>query len=233
MENIVLKLISIFVIFLLTLLGGLLPFLSVYRKEEAKFFICGQHFARGIFLGTALLHIFPEAMLGFYRLYPEIDYPVIALILVTTLVLLNLIEYIVLYFFRRSVSETQHFTVYLLIIFLSVHSIIEGAALGVGATVAEILIILIAILAHKGSAAFALVIKMQQYTLSKKFVLKILLLFACMTPLGILAGSVIENFQRGQGGQLTLSIINAITAGTFLFIACFEQEQLSRIISQH
>ena len=98
---------------------------------------------------------------------------------------------------------------------------LAGAALGIETTIATFIIIFIAIIAHKGSAAFALGVSMQKSTLNKKAMVKLLLLFSIMTPIGILFGSVLTECLKAAQGRLAEAIFNAIAAGTFIYIAAF------------
>jgi len=102
---------------------------------------------------------------------------------------------------------------------LSVHSIIVGIALGTEQTMSQSLIILAAILAHKGSAAFALGASLFRGGISKARLIKIIFFFSLMTPLGLLAGIMLTALMTGKAEQVATSIFDALAAGTFIYIA--------------
>jgi zinc transporter ZupT len=104
-------------------------------------------------------------------------------------------------------------------ILLSVHSLIEGAALGIGFSLMSIVILFIAIVSHKGAESFSLTIEMQKKMMPPKIALNLLLIFACMTPFGILFGSVLNSYLQASSVFLAESIFDAVAAGTFFYIA--------------
>jgi len=87
---------------------------------------------------------------------------------------------------------------------------------------AQSLIIAIAVLAHKGSAAFALVVDMLKNDMSKKMILKLVTLFSLMTPVGIFLGVFIAGQTSGHMTELLIATFDALAAGTFLYIAIME-----------
>ena len=77
-----------------------------------------------------------------------------------------------------------------LLVVLSIHSVIAGIALGIETELAASLLVMIAILSHKGSAAFALIVSVQAAGADRRRLLRVLTIFVVMTPLGILLGTV-------------------------------------------
>ena len=71
------------------------------------------------------------------------------------------------------------------------------------------MMLLIAILAHKGSESFALCITMLRHTLPFPRILFIILLFSLMTPIGIGLGATINQFAFARNGELAAAIFNA------------------------
>lgn len=103
----------------------------------------------------------------------------------------------------------------MLMLALSFHSLMEGAALGATSSEAGAVDVFIAILAHKGIAAFMLgVTLMAMRPSSVKYALA-MLWFACMTPVGVAIGEQLEGGQLGAAFQ-------AISGGTFLYIGAVE-----------
>ncbi len=111
---------------------------------------------------------------------------------------------------------------YILILILSIHSIIAGIALGTENVMGQYIIITMVILAHKGSAAFALAISMLKSKIDKKSIIKLIVLFSFMTPLGVLIGSFIANVLTGAKAEFSVALFDALAAGTFLYVAIMD-----------
>jgi hypothetical protein len=112
---------------------------------------------------------------------------------------------------------------FVLLIALSFHSIVAGMALGIAENAFESL--LIAILAHKGFAAFALSHSFVQsrneegsMTFSNCQIAGWMGFFACTTPVGILIGTGI----RTEIDNTTTAVLTAVASGTFLFVGIVE-----------
>ena len=108
---------------------------------------------------------------------------------------------------------------YMLTVVLSVHSLIAGIALGAETTVSMAAIILFAILAHKGSAAFALGVSLLRAGIPAGRVRRIVLLFSITTPAGIMLGAGLTQLMTGAGEALFEAGFDALAAGTFLYVA--------------
>lgn len=100
---------------------------------------------------------------------------------------------------------------------LSFHSVMEG--MGVGAANHEAWDILIAILAHKSLAAFALALEFLHHRASSRQMLVSLGTFSLMTPLGILLGSMLVNATHETPAS---GVCSALAGGTFLYVAIME-----------
>ena len=109
-------------------------------------------------------------------------------------------------------------TPYILMLALSIHAIFEGIALGLQAGFFMTLDIVVAIAIHKGAASSALGISLVK-TFPDDFglVKKLILIFACATPLGVTIGILASN-----AGDLVNVIMSSLAAGTFIYIACTE-----------
>ncbi|KAG7393503.1 hypothetical protein PHYPSEUDO_007340 [Phytophthora pseudosyringae] len=100
---------------------------------------------------------------------------------------------------------------------LSFHSVMEG--MGMGASSSPAWDILVAILAHKSLAAFALALEFLHHNVSRKQLLSSVAVFSLMTPTGILFGRLLvdTNHATPAGG-----VCAAFAGGTFLFVAIME-----------
>lgn len=177
----------------------------------------GEALASGIFLGTAFFHMLPDAVKLFNGLYGQLTYPIPEIICVFGFLLLLFLER--LSYSYASVSTSKHSIPYLLAFILILHAIIEGAALGIGSTISETIMLFIAILAHKGSESFALCITLLRYQIPFRRIVFIVIFAALMTPLGIGLGATINLFTFARNGQLVAALFNAFAAGTFLYIS--------------
>ena len=103
---------------------------------------------------------------------------------------------------------------------LSIHSLIAGVTLGIS-TAAGASVLLMAILAHKGAAGFALGSTFREAAIPPHTRIPALLVFVGSTPLGvILGGAAIDIFGSGDGAAVAW--FKAVAAGTFLYIATLD-----------
>uniref|UniRef100_M4BMB1 Uncharacterized protein n=1 Tax=Hyaloperonospora arabidopsidis (strain Emoy2) TaxID=559515 RepID=M4BMB1_HYAAE len=100
---------------------------------------------------------------------------------------------------------------------LSFHSVMEGMGMGASSTPAWD--ILIAILAHKSLAAFALALELLHHDVPRMQLLSSIAVFSLMTPMGILFGRLlVDTTQATPAG----GVCAALAGGTFLFVAIME-----------
>ena len=111
---------------------------------------------------------------------------------------------------------------YVLIFILSIHSIIVGIALGTETAMNQSIIIAIAVLAHKGSAAFALGVSMLKSKIEASKIAKFIVIFSVMTPFGIVIGALLSHALDGTAVEFSIAVFDALAAGTFLYIAIMD-----------
>lgn len=110
----------------------------------------------------------------------------------------------------------------LLFLVLSVHSVIEGMALGVQWSIAGTIDIAVAITAHKWVESFALGVSMVREEMPLRRMLVLALSYALMTPLGgVLGMLLLSSLTDGAGGVFT-AIVTAIAGGTFMYVAVID-----------
>lgn len=211
------------IILCIALIFGLFPILIRVNGLTKKILSYGESFAGGIFLGAGLIHLLSDAQNGLSTAFNS-TYPLAFVICAFTILGLRMIEEgtIKLLVCRNEACKhprLQPWLAYLLAILLSIHSVIAGVALGIETTLSTFIIIFIAIISHKGSAAFALGVSMRKQGLMQNTMLKLMLLFSLMTPIGIIFGSFFARFLVANSGQVMSGIFNAIAAGTFIYIA--------------
>lgn len=202
------------IIFIATLLGGLWPLL---RKQSGRLttaeFPIGESIASGIFFGAGLLHMLPDAAQSFTA--AGYHYPWPFLIAALSFLLLLLLEHISVTLQHQQRSGL-HSVALITLAMLSIHSLLEGAAVGVASTMATTLIIFIAIIAHKSAASFALAMHLTRSKLNTSQIIVGFGFFALMTPIGIFAGNHV--LLPTETYTLLAPIFSSLAAGTFLYI---------------
>ena len=204
--------------------GGAIPLLAARHHSSHRILSLGNALAGGIFLGAGFLHLLPEAS---EALEGVIEYPLAPLLAAVGVCVLLLIDRVLLESARPKGSgreeETQQpiYPVVLLVV-LSVHSVIAGIALGLEPELAASLLVMIAILCHKGSAAFALAVSVFASGADTRRVWRTLAIFVTMTPLGIAIGTGASSLLEGQVATLIEGSFNALAAGTFVYVAILD-----------
>lgn len=209
----ILKISCILLILLSTILAAVYPFSRKIKHPTHADFPIGEALASGIFLGAGLIHMLGEASGGFNRLGYE--YPIAFLLAGGMFLVLLWFEHLGREMHEHKHGETTGFA-QLTVIMLSVHSFLEGTALGLSDSLSLMLVILTAILAHKWAASFALAIQINKSQLSIRTGLLLFLIFAVMTPLGILSGTVTMSHMKSF--PLLEPIFISLAAGTFLYL---------------
>jgi zinc transporter 1/2/3 len=109
-------------------------------------------------------------------------------------------------------------TAVLMAVALCFHSLLEGAAMGAQPTIANSLHIFIAIVSHKGLAAYALGSSIAESNVEFRRFLSVALPFTLASPIGIFIGFIISDVAQGVGA----AAISALASGTFLYVAFME-----------
>ena len=200
-------------ILVLSLASGYLPFHTRLKGGGVgKDFPFGEALASGIFLGAGLIHMLGEANRGFAN--ANIHYPIAYVLCGTVFLILLLLEHIGTEL-KHHTSHSNNSIAVLSVAMLAIHSLLEGTALGITSELAETLILFFAIIAHKWAASFALSLQINKSSLPLSTKITLFVIFAVMTPLGVLFGIYIHNM---TDSQLALPVFNALAAGTFLYI---------------
>ncbi|XP_076815946.1 zinc transporter ZIP3-like [Clavelina lepadiformis] len=112
----------------------------------------------------------------------------------------------------------------MLVATLSIHSLLEGIAIGLQDSVGSILAIFIAVLFHKSLMAFSMGTNLVRAKQTTKKIVSAAFLFSFMSPLGIAIGLTLKT--TGGEENMTTALVNAvlqaIATGTFLYITFFE-----------
>lgn len=214
------KFTAAWLIFMVSAGAVIYPLVKKYRTDNiANTLELGEAFASGVFLGVALFHMLPVARESFALIWPTLQYPVSELICGIGFMCLLFIE-------RCSLTKAgcRHAVSlpYLFALMLAVHSLLEGSLLGLTTDIPTVTMIFIAIIAHKGSASFALCVTLIKQNLKMFHVVLIMAMFALVTPIGILCGSLVNQLAKSN---LLIAIFNAGAAGSFLYMATLHHVQ--------
>lgn len=220
-----LKLFAAIIILIIALFSGWIPF---KKRNLAQFeFPIGEALASGVFLGAGLIHMLGDASGSFHR--HGIDYPLAFVIAGSVFLALLWLEHLGRELHTHEGESSRSFAI-LACIMLSVHSFIAGAALGLSKHHSLFIVLFLAIIAHKWAASFALSIQLNKSTLSKKKCLKVFLIFAVMTPLGIFFGDLITQLDNHL--PLASAIFSAIAAGTFIYLGTLHGLKRSVMVNE-
>lgn len=211
-ELLFIKIISIVLIFITAVAAGIYPFFKKWRSGVSDFPM-GQALASGVFLGAGLIHMLGDSSANFAALHT--DYPFAFLIAGVTFLVFLALEHIGREFYEHKGANANSFAV-IAFVMLSIHSLFAGAALGLSDNLAVVLVLLLAILAHKWAASFALATQIAKSHLGKKAGLIMFTIFSVMTPLGIYMGDLVSTTLSNHA--FIEPIFNAIAAGTFLYL---------------
>jgi len=178
----------------------------------------------------------PDAQEGFSTLEAGSDYPWFGLVCCAGFLFILFLEKVLVHHQHSHdddsalVTDNLSLYPYVLMIVLSIHSIITGIALGTEARLVQAGVILIAVLAHKGTAAFALGVTMMRGKVPMGRVMRMIALFSFMTPLGILMGIGLMKALSGRAESIFEAGFDALAAGSFLYVALLDilQEEFSR-----
>ena len=224
MSLLTIKIVAALAILAVGILGGIIPLLAARRHASRRFLSLGNALAGGIFLGAGFIHLLPEAG---EALEEVVDYPLAALLAALGVGVLLLIDRVVFETTRAAGMEQagglrQPIYPVVLLVVLSIHSIIAGIALGLVPEVAASVLMMLGILFHKGSAAFALMVSAHSAGADKARLRVLLTVFVLMTPLGILLGTVASNMLDGPAARVIEGSFNALAAGTFIYVAILD-----------
>ncbi|MEZ6004764.1 MAG: ZIP family metal transporter [Planctomycetota bacterium] len=217
-------------IFGIAVLGGAAPLLARWSDRSLHVALA---LSTGLFLGAVFLHLLPEIAVPLESAAGADSHAALTghdhdahqgQMLPWLFVLLGALS---VYLFEALVLRThdhddlhRHRAVSMAALAgLSVHALTAGVSYGMARDVPGAgKTLLVAMLAHKGFEAFSLTSVFQLASLARRQVLLWVLLFACVTPLGVGLGQ----FLATGAGHSTFTVLQAIAAGTFLFVCMGE-----------
>jgi zinc transporter ZupT len=212
--------------------GGYYPLFRRDQAREGQGFPLGQAFAAGVFLALSLVIMLPNGFHLFRKALPGVDFPLASLPASGAFVALLALAH-VLSVKRSSAHEAREITTPVIPVVMTIAIVIPsfllGTALGVSDKLSGIAIFF-AIVAHKGSAGFALALSMVRSTMTRAQSLLLFGFFALSTPLGILVGADVHEFLSGHAMLLVKAVILSLASGVFLFMATLHEMKHAPLI---
>jgi zinc transporter 1/2/3 len=217
---------SLIIILAATFAGGFMPLFHPEKARQLRGFPMGQAFSAGVFLALSLTMMLPSAFHLFSHSFPEIDYPLASAIAILAFLFLLLLEHAIEQL--RHTKETEKrgpnspIIPIIMTCMIAIPSFFLGTALGISNAEAAVFI-LIAILAHKSSAGFALALRMVRSTLSRTQVFLLYIMFACSTPVGIIVGQHVHSMLGAHAMVVVKAVVLAIASGVFLYMSTLHE----------
>jgi solute carrier family 39 (zinc transporter), member 1/2/3 len=225
------KLVLLIALLATALLCGALPLRG--RGNAPRLLEWGNAFAAGVFLGAGFVHMLPDANAAWEQL--GWHYPIGMLLAAGAIVLMLLFEHVLPpedahhamhapsadRFGVHSDSAAATPAVYAILTALSIHSLLEGLALGAQRELRSALVIFAAILAHKSMEGFALGVSLARSAAPGVRALRLLGLFAVATPVGIVVGATVGALEGATALACEAAFLS-LAAGTFAYVATLD-----------
>lgn len=208
------KSIAALLIFATSIIAAIYPLRLKAHPTHHTFLELADSAASGVFLGAALFHMLPDAIQLFQQAVTSYQYPLAESFCAAGFLILLFME-------RLSSNDTHaHNGAPLMItLILIIHSLIEGAALGININIAAAAIIFLAIIAHKSSESFALAVILNTSSIAFRRAVVVVLIFSFMTPIGIMLGNSTTLLLNEHTMKLMTAGFDAFAAGTFLYMS--------------
>lgn len=215
--------------------GGIVPLARGGQAGTPRLLGWGNSFAAGVFLAAGLVHMLPDANASFVS--QGFEFPLAFALAAAALTAMLLIEHVLLpdhvheevhvpsdERFGHHHGHTHHdaLSAYSALVALSIHSLVGGLALGAEQDRTRVLVIFLAIFAHKSAEGFALGVSLARSAISPALARRLITLFASSTPLGGLIGIVLGQTIEGPLASLVEGVFLSIAAGTFMYVATFD-----------
>ncbi|MFK7778853.1 MAG: ZIP family metal transporter [Gimesia sp.] len=213
--------------------GGYYPFAKPEQVRTNNGFPRGEAFSAGVFLALSLTMLLPSAFHIFQQQLPEINYPIGSVIAIIAFLALLAMEHMTMHTIGNERIKANHErlparTPIVMTTMIALPSFFLGASLGMSDNTQSTLIF-IAIILHKGTAAFALMLTMVRSTLSRSQTMVLFTSFALITPLGIIFGGFVHNELTASTALIKATVL-ALGAGTFLYMGTLHEMKHASLI---
>ncbi|QDT44653.1 ZIP Zinc transporter [Gimesia alba] len=229
----VIQWVHLFIIFLIAFAGGYFPFVKPGQVRTNGGFPRGEAFSSGVFLALSLTMLLPASFHIFQQQLPEVNYPVGSVIAIIAFLGLLAMEHMTMHSIERERIKIQNGRLparipLVMTTMIALPSFFLGTALGMSDNT-DATLIFIAIILHKGTAAFALMLTMVRSTLSRSQTIILFTAFALITPLGILFGGFVHN-ELSPSTAIIKAIVLSLGAGTFLYMGTLHEMKHASLI---
>jgi len=116
-------------------------------------------------------------------------------------------------------TTTNKVLPFLLLFILSFHGFLAGIVLGLQNTINEFTTILGAILSHQWIEAFALGVSMLRNEVRVSKLIKCVILYSIMVPVGLGLGTIVSYFLSGKVEVWVRASLTSVASGTFIYVA--------------
>ena len=215
------QLFSLVSILAVTAVGGWLPLTRPDRARDPGGFPLGKAFASGVFLALSLTLMLPSGFHLLGKAFPHSPLPLAPVIAACVFLVLLFMEHREEELGAKGQRQdglTSPAIPLIMTVMIAIPSFLLGTALAVSETIQAVMIFL-AIVAHKGTAGFALAIKMVRSRLSRTHIIVLYCLFACSTPFGIIVGQESRGFLSGHEMLSVKGVILSAASGVFLYMS--------------
>lgn len=225
---------SLVFILLVTVAGGWLPLAYPERARSPEGFPLGKPFACGVFLALSLVMMLPSGVHLLGKAFPHALLPLPSVIVAVVFLALLFMEHREEELGAKGArlgGRTSPVIPVIMTVMIAIPSFLLGTALGVSGTI-QAVVIFLAIIAHKGTAGFALAVKMVRSSMSRTQVFLLYAFFACSTPIGIITGQEARDSLTGHEMLVIKGIILSAAAGVFLYMSTMHGLRDNPLITQ-
>lgn len=222
------QVISLVAILVVSIAGGVYPFVQRARDRLSDNFQTCEALASGTFLGAGLIHMLSDSAADFSA--SGVGYPIPFVLCGVTFLLLLFLEHVGREIYCHDSDNRHPLFAILAVVMLSLHSFLAGTALGLSQHLSLVLIILFAILAHKWAASFSLAVHLVKSRLSFRVSMVLFIAFVMMVPLGIVFAHLLTPILGDN--PLIQPSFTAMAAGTFLYLGTLHGLSRSVMVKQ-
>lgn len=218
-------------ILIVAIAGGWAPLTRRKRVRDKSGFQMGEAFSSGVFLALSMLIMLPASHHLLTKAHPGLIFPLSAAGCLTAFVVLLAMAHWMKSgkFGEENANMPGPAIPLIMTVMIAIPSFLLGTALAMSTSLAAVMMLL-AIIVHKGSAGFALALNLVRSTLSPVQTWIVYLCFACSTPAGILVGDGVHLFITGYTELLIKGIILGLASGVFLYMATLHEFDDSPLI---
>ena len=229
----VIQWVHLFIILLIAFAGGYIPFAKPGQVRSNGGFPRGEAFSSGVFLALSLTMLLPASFQIFQHALPDINYPIGSIIAIVAFLALLAMEHMTMHSIEKDRIKIKDDLLparipLVMTTMIALPSFFLGTTLGMSDNT-EATLIFIAIILHKGTAAFALMLTMVRSTLSRTQTVILFTAFALITPLGILFGGFVHN-ELSPSTILIKAVVLSLGAGTFLYMGTLHEMKHASLI---